>query len=143
MEGNGLELTLDSDLELSVLDTSVFGVSGWFSTYGACASNFSIVWGHLEMQILGPTLGLLGLRFRKLSFNNPPDDRDAQCHLRHTWREKRGRWKIERAERPHLLFCSNFTFCFVFKGEAEKKYDAPDFREEKTSPFSHDQAETS
>lgn len=95
MEGNGLELTLGSDLELSVLDTSVFDVSGWFSVCGACASNFSIVWGHLEMHILGPAPGLLGLRFRKLSFNNPPDDRDVRRHLRHAWRERRGRWKIK------------------------------------------------
>ena len=40
-------------------------------------------------------------------------------------------------------FYSNFTFHFVSKGETQKKHVAPDFREEKTSSFSQDEAETS
>lgn len=36
----------------------------------------------------------------------------------------------------HPSFYSRFTFHFVFKGEAQKKYDGPGFREERTSPFS-------
>lgn len=72
VEGNGLELTLGSDLELSVLDSCAWCPRIGSSMCGACAN--SITWEHLEMQILGPTPGLLGLRFRELSFNNPPDD---------------------------------------------------------------------
>lgn len=52
-----------------------------------------------------------------------------------------------RVEDPNELkgFISHyakFTFPFVFKGEAQKKYDAADFREGKTSLFIEDQAET-
>lgn len=59
-EGNSLELTLGIDLELSVLDSYVLCVPGLgFSTCGACVCSISIIWEHLEMQILGPTPGLL------------------------------------------------------------------------------------
>ena len=43
----------------------------------------------------------------------------------------------------HPPFHSDFTFHFVFKGQAQKKYDAADFREEKTGPFNQEQVETS
>lgn len=72
MEGNGLELILGSDRELSVLDSCAGCPRLGISMCGAYAN--SIIWEHLEMQILGPTPGLLGLRFRELSVNNPPDD---------------------------------------------------------------------
>lgn len=44
---------------------------------------------------------------------------------------------------PHPQFYSNNTFHFVFKGQTQKKHDASDLREEKTSPFSQDQEEMS
>ena len=85
----------------------------------------------------------------KRCLNNPPNDFDAQGSLRDTSpgyrrvEDPNEVRKFSMAGSLHSTFYSNFTFHFVFKVKAQKKYDAPDVREEKTGPFSQDQAETS
>ena len=104
--------------------------------------------GTLRSANSWPSPGLLGLMSSNRCFNNPPDDCDAQGSLRDI---SPGYRRVEDPNEVrkfmtgslHPTFYSNFTFHFVFKGKAQKKYDSPDSREEKTGSFSQDQAETS
>lgn len=143
VEGNGLELTLVVTSNfLSLTHMCLVSQDLVLTVWCVCRQHQHHL-GTLKMQICGPTPGLFGLRFRKPSFNNPSDEGDAPCNLRHISPGREEGRKSKWTASVQLSFYSNFTFHFVFKGEAQKKYDASDIRKEKRSPFSEDQAETS